>query len=157
LDKIKNFLKKYKEIILPLVFGAILYYINSNFLRFIFQVYPPTLNWTIGKGTWWLTQPPLVKFSYVVVFAPWFEEVLFRRGVLQWFTNKDRFKIGLMISSIMFGLWHMLFGWGWMKGLDMMVVGVVFGLIYRKYGFRGSLLAHYVNNLLAMIYLLGLV
>jgi membrane protease YdiL (CAAX protease family) len=86
----------------------------------------------------------------VGVFAPFFEELVFRRIILAWFISRKKFTLGLAISSILFGLYHMAFGWGILKAVDMTLVGATFGLSYRRYQFRGSLLTHYANNIMSL-------
>ncbi len=157
-SKLKSFIEgKHGKLFCPILIGLSTYLINSNLLTYIFYLYPATIPLTIGKGSWWLTQSPLVKILYVGIFAPFFEELIFRRGILNWFISKKQFILGLFISSALFGLWHISFGWGILKGIDMMLVGIVFGLVYNKYRFKGSLLSHYANNFLALTFILRLV
>ncbi|MBU0756482.1 MAG: CPBP family intramembrane metalloprotease [Nanoarchaeota archaeon] len=67
------------------------------------------------------------------------------------FLDKKKKILGLIISSIIFGIWHVIFGWGPLKAVNMFFVGLVFGGIYLKYGFKGSILCHYANNFMSLI------
>ncbi len=144
----------YKTLIIPLTVGALLYLINSNFLRFLFTVYPPSLELTFGRGSWWLTQPAHIKIIYVGFIAPFIEELGFRKLLLDRFIKKKHVIMGLIISSVAFGFWHMIAGWGILKAVDMFFVGIVFGLIYYRYGFKGSLISHFINNWIALYFML---
>ncbi|MCK5040053.1 MAG: CPBP family intramembrane metalloprotease [Candidatus Aenigmarchaeota archaeon] len=144
----------YKTPFILITIGIVLYLINSNFLKFLFEAYPRSLELTFGRGGWWLTEPAYVKIIYVGFIAPFFEELVFRKLMLGRFIKKEQFVFGLVLSSVVFGLWHMVIGWGILKAVDMFVVGVVFGLVYRKYGFGGSLLSHFANNWVALGFML---
>jgi membrane protease YdiL (CAAX protease family) len=149
-------MKKYLPLIIPAVTGIILYLINSNFLKAMFNLFPATLMLTFGDGAWWLVTPWYVKVLYVGIIAPILEELVFRHLLLGWFIKKKHFWIGLVISSIAFGFWHMVSGWGILKAVDMIFVGMVFALIYRRYGIKGSIIAHLANNWLSLLFLLVL-
>ncbi|MCK4555718.1 MAG: CPBP family intramembrane metalloprotease [Candidatus Aenigmarchaeota archaeon] len=148
---------KQSKIIYPLLIGAVLYLANYNFLKYMFYLYPATIPLTMGDGSWWLSQSALIKILYVGILAPFLEELIFRRGILNWFAERKQFILGLIVSSILFGFWHMVSGWGILKAIDMMLIGIVFGLAYKKYGFKGSLLAHYSNNFMSLIFMLVLI
>lgn len=152
----KKYLTKYGKYIIPLLVGIILYFVNSNFLQYLFAAYPKTLMWTFGKGGWWVFQTPLIKILYVGIVAPVFEEIVFRQGIFGTLKNMNKFYLGLIISSLLFGFWHMIIGWGILKALDMTLVGIIFALVYNKYGFRGSLISHLTNNALALYFMLSI-
>ncbi|MCK5476585.1 MAG: CPBP family intramembrane metalloprotease [Candidatus Aenigmarchaeota archaeon] len=144
----------YNALIFPIVIGVVLYLINSNFLKFLFEFYPPSLELTFGRGGWWLTQPAYIKIIYVGFIAPFIEELVFRKFMLGRFIREKQFVFWLIVSSIVFGLWHIVIGWGILKAVDMFVVGIIFGLVYRKYGFKGSLLSHFANNWVALWFMI---
>jgi len=157
-SKLKRFMgSKNGKIFCPVLIGLSLYLINYSVLKSVFYLYPATIPLTIGNGSWWLSQPALVKILYVGFFAPFFEELIFRRGILNWFILNKQFVLGLFVSSALFGFWHMLSDWGILKASDMMLIGIVFGLVYNKYQFKGSLLSHYSNNFLSLVFMLLLV
>ncbi len=157
-SKLKSFLHSKKgKIFCPVLIGLVLYLTNYSILKSVFYLYPAAIPLTMGTGSWWLSQSILVKILYVGLIAPFIEELIFRRGILNWFISNKQFVLGLFVSSALFGFWHMLSGWGILKAVDMALVGVVFGLIYNKYRFKGSLLAHYSNNFLALVFMLLLV
>src|SRR3989338_11395022 len=149
--------KKLSYIAIPILIGLSTYLLNYSVLKFLFIKFPSLIQLTLGTGSFWLTQSATIKLLYVGLLAPFIEELIFRRGVLNWFIKRKQFAIGLVLSSLAFGFWHMLFGWGILKAVDMTIVGIVFGLVYQKYNFKGSLLAHYSTKLLSLIYMLILV
>ena len=146
----------YKSILIPISVGILLYFINSNLLKYLFNTFPVILTLTFGRGTWWLYSPWYVQIFYVGIFAPVFEEYVFRNIIFKWFLKKNYFLIGLLISSVIFGFWHMVSGWGILKAVNMIFVGIVFGLIYKKYNLKGSLICHFTNNCLSLLFLLVL-
>ncbi|PLW79649.1 hypothetical protein C0585_06665 [Candidatus Woesearchaeota archaeon] len=147
---------KYENILVPILVGIVMNLVNSNFLKLLFHYFPITLVWTFGKGAWWLYVPWYIQILYVGIAAPVFEELIFRNLIFNWFLKKKYFTYGLIISSVLFGFWHMVSGWGILKAIDMIFVGIIFALIYNKYGFKGSLIAHLSNNWLSLFFLLVL-
>jgi len=141
----------WKDLALPLAAGAALYVANTAFLGWLFSLDPSLQGLIYGRGPWWLRESMLVKTLYVGIIAPFIEELAFRRLLLGFFIARKKAVAGLLLSSILFGAWHLAFGWGVLKALDMTVVGLIFGLTYWRWKFKGSLLAHYANNLLAVI------
>ena len=139
---------KNEYVICPLV-GIALFYINSNLLGLIFRLFPETLALTFGWGPWWLAQPMYVKIVYVGIAAPFIEELIFRLGIYG-FLLKRKLPGGLIISSLLFGLYHMVSGWGILKAVNMFFVGLVFGAVFKRYKFKGALISHITNNALAV-------
>ncbi len=144
----------FKKILIPALIGFILYLINSNFLKTMFNLFPITL--TLTRGAWWIYAPWYMKIIYVGIFAPIFEELVFRNIIFKWFLKRNYFLIGLMFSSVLFGFWHITSGWGILKVANMTLVGIVFALVYKKYGLKGSLICHFANNWLALVFILGI-
>lgn len=93
-----------------------------------------------------------MKVLYVVGVAPLLEEIIHRRIVLQFFLSKNLMFAGLVVSSLTFGFHHVIFGWGWLKAVDMFFVGLVFGVVYIKYKLFGSWLSHFSNNLMSILF-----
>ena len=143
------------KVVVPVATGVLLFLANWTLLGIIFYLDSRSIELTYGRGSWWVKESFLVKAVYVGLIAPFLEELIFRRLLLDYFMEKKHAKIGLLVSSACFGLWHLLFGWGPLKAADMTLVGLVFGIMYTKFKFRGSLLAHYANNL-ASVFFMGL-
>jgi len=127
--------------------GAVLFLINTTLISQMFSRYPWTIQAVMGDGSWWLTQAILVKIIYVGLISPFIEELIFRRCIYGWFLKKGMDKEGIIISSALFSLYHILFGWGWMKAVIMFPVGIIFAIIYRKFNLKGAITAHLGNNL----------
>ncbi|MBW6451380.1 MAG: CPBP family intramembrane metalloprotease [DPANN group archaeon] len=121
----------------------------------MFVAFPQTLELTLGNGSWWLSSTWYVKVLYVGLVAPIFEELIFHRTILEWFKKKNLLNIGLIVSSILFGFWHMVSGWGILKAFNMMFIGLVFGLVYNKYELKGSLICHLANNWMSFYFIFG--
>lgn len=139
-----------KEICISALVGILLYFLNVSFISWMFAAYPETQALVFGKGSWWLGAALLVKAAYVGIIGPVFEELVFRRGILGYFSLRGQKIFGLALSTMFFGGYHLLFGWGMLKAVLMIVPGLVFGVMFLKYGFRGCLTCHLANNLLAV-------
>ncbi|MCK5373292.1 MAG: CPBP family intramembrane metalloprotease, partial [Candidatus Aenigmarchaeota archaeon] len=95
--------------------GAVLFQINVSAISYMFTRFPWTIPAVMGDGSWWLTQTILIKIIYVGLISPILEELIFRKYVYGWFLKKGMDTEGIIISSALFSLYHILFGWGWMK------------------------------------------
>ena len=147
--------KLLKSILVPALIGIALYFLNVGFISWMFEAFPHTVALVFGKGSWWLDAPDIVKVIYVGLLGPVIEEVVFRKLLLGYFVKRGDARIGLLVSSVVFGAYHLLFGWGLLKAVIMLVPGIVFGVMYLRYGFRGCLSCHLSNNVLAVAALVG--
>lgn len=145
---------KFRDVAIPLAIGILCFLVNFSVLRFLFSNFPWIIGLFFGRGSWWIYQPLSVKVVYVIGVAPIVEEVIHRRLVLQFFLNRDMVFTGLIISSLTFGLHHILFGWGILKAVDVFFIGMVFGAVYLRYRLFGSWLTHFSNNLMSVIFTL---
>ncbi|MCK4927419.1 MAG: CPBP family intramembrane metalloprotease, partial [Candidatus Aenigmarchaeota archaeon] len=114
-DERLNLKRNIKIYALLFLAGAVLFLINTTLISQMFSRYPWTIQAVMGDGSWWLTQAILVKIIYVGLISPFIEELIFRRCIYGWFLKKGMDKEGIIISSALFSLYHILFGWGWMK------------------------------------------
>lgn len=140
-----------KTITISSAFGILLYFLNSAFITWLFSAYPETRLLVFGSGTWWLQAQALVKIAYVGLISPVIEELIFRKGIQGYLIKNNHPSAALAISTILFALYHILFGWGYLKAILMLVPGLVFGILYMKYGLKGCLSCHLSNNILAAI------
>lgn len=139
---------------LPIAVGIITFLVNSTIIGYLFQTFPWLMDATFPEGgVWWLDKGWPIKILYVGLLAPVFEEIIFRGGIFGWFKEKNRVSSGLLVSSIAFGLYHMAFGWGWPKAVDMTVVGFIFGWVYLKHGLKGATACHMANNFTSLIFI----
>jgi membrane protease YdiL (CAAX protease family) len=129
--------------------GAVLYALNAAFFSIVLGLGPEYVKAVYGRGPWWIREDYAVQAAYVGFVAPLLEELAFRRTLLGWFAKNRSPRLGLIVSSAAFGLWHIVVGWGPLKAADMALAGAVFGLVYLRWGFRGCLAAHFANNLLS--------
>lgn len=141
-----------ERVFIPLMVGVLTFLVNFSILTYLFSAFPWIVSLFFGKGSWWVYQPFNVKVFYVVGIAPVVEEIIHRRIVLQFFLSRDLLIFGLVVSSLTFGVHHVIFGWGWLKAVDMFFVGLVFGIIYTKYKLLGSWLSHFSNNLMSILF-----
>ncbi len=147
--------KVVKSIFVPALVGIVLYFVNVSFITWMFRVFPDTVALVFGSGSWWLDAEAYVKVVYVGIVGPVIEEVVFRKLLLGYFVKRGDARIGLLVSTVVFAGYHLLFGWGILKAVIMIVPGIVFGVMFIRYGFRGCLSCHLSNNVLAAAGLLG--
>lgn len=140
-----------KQIAFSSALGIILYILNVSFVNLLFLAYPETRPLVFGSGTWWLQAPAAVKFVYVGFISPIIEELIFRNGIMSYFIRNNQYPSALIISTVLFALYHILFGWGYLKAVLMLVPGLVFGVLYARYGLKGCLSCHLSNNIMAAI------
>ncbi len=140
-----------KNIFVPVVVGIVLYFVNVSFITWMFRVFPDTVALVFGSGSWWLDAGVYVKVVYVGLIGPVIEEVVFRKLLLGYFVKRGDARTGLLVSTVVFAGYHLLFGWGILKAVIMIVPGIVFGVMFLRYGFRGCLSCHLSNNVLAVV------
>jgi membrane protease YdiL (CAAX protease family) len=135
-----------------IIVGILTFLINSTIIGLLFQTFPWTAEATFPEGgVWWMGQGWAIRIAYVGLLAPVLEEVVFRGTLLGWFSKRGREVPGLLVSGLAFGLYHMAFGWGWFKAVDMAFVGLVFGAVFLRYGLRGAASCHVANNLMSLV------
>ncbi|WP_048085652.1 CPBP family intramembrane glutamic endopeptidase [Archaeoglobus veneficus] len=144
-----------RSVLFIITAGIFCYLVNYTFLNFMITNYSWAWGAIFGKGSWWLNQPLYVRIPYVLLVAPIYEELIHRRLVMHFFVARGETELGLLISSATFALHHFIFGWGWLKAIDMFFVGLVFGAVYAEYRLAGSWLCHTANNGMAAVFMLA--
>jgi hypothetical protein len=82
-----------------------------------------------------------------------FEEITFRGTLLNFFNQKNKKYLGLIISSLIFGLIHISNNFvgtevTFIYVISIIIYGFLFGLIYLNFGLIASITAHVVGNFL---------
>ena len=102
----------------------------------------------------------VITFINIIVLAPLFEELFFKRIILNFFDRK-KFLIGMLISSIGFTLIHINpINWNSITSVQLLaffLFGLVSCIIYFRYGLFHSILFHSGYNLLWFIANVGLI
>ncbi|WP_456474402.1 CPBP family intramembrane glutamic endopeptidase [Candidatus Pyrohabitans sp.] len=142
--------------LVPLAAGVVLFAANYLLLSLLFSAFPELLVHTFPAEPWWAGINPLLINLYVGIAAPVLEELVFRGFILGRLRRRLGSSNALLISSLAFGAYHLLFGWGWFKAVDMTLVGMVFGAVYLRYRLAGSIATHITNNLLSILATLAL-
>ncbi len=140
-----------RDFAIPIAVGFVLFFVNSAALTAIFNLFPWAEKALTGEGSWWMRMPVIFQAFYVFAVAPVLEEILHRQIILNLTMKKLGTIPAILISSATFGIHHCLTGWGWLKAVDMFFVGLVFGLIYIRYGLKGSWMCHTANNSIAAL------
>lgn len=98
--------------------------------------------------------------TIIVVLAFAFaEELIFRLGIQSWFEyvfRRSRFAAwtAIILSAALWSFAHVgMLQPDWVKLLQIFVIGLGFGWLYRKYGIESSLLAHAGFNVLMVVIL----
>lgn len=94
-----------------------------------------------------------ITFFNVVLLAPVFEELVFRKLILNFFKIQNLF-LGIILSSLLFALIHI-------KSLDYInytsiilafIFGVIACVIYLRYGLTYSIIFHVIYNLIWFVF-----
>lgn len=92
--------------------------------------------------------PIVISLLCTAVFAPFFEEWLFRGIVLRGLLGKIKPFWAILISSLVFGLFHLNL---W-QAIPAMLMGLLLGYVYWKSGsLKLTMLMHCANNTLSVI------
>jgi len=90
---------------------------------------------------------PIYAIFSVVIIAPFYEELLFRKFLLGGLLKQTKPMTAIMVSSLFFALIH----FNWLQGINAFVLGVIVGWIYYKTeSIALCMFAHFVNNFYAM-------
>lgn len=89
-----------------------------------------SINQTLATGT--LTR--IAMFFLAVVIAPLIEETMFRGIVMNTWFKDNRYYADVLLSAILFGVFHTTADLTFATVTPYVVMGVVFALIYRKTG-----------------------
>lgn len=94
---------------------------------------------------------PLYAIFSVVIIAPFYEELIFRKFILGGLLKKTNATNAILISSFLFGFIHM----NWLQGINAFILGIIIGWIYYKTQSIGlAMFGHFVNN--AYVFTLGI-
>ncbi len=140
----------------PLAIGVATFAANYLLLSVLFAAFPELVEHTFPAQPWWISLNPLLLNLYVGIAAPVFEEAVFRAFLLERLRRRINKSAALLVSSAAFGAYHLLFGWGWFKAVDMTFVGMVFGAVYLRYRLAGSIASHIANNAASILATLAL-
>ena len=106
IEKFKDFKQnfgKYSEIGLKAWgIGLAIMYV-SNIILYTFSPVKEAINESAVQDL--ISASPILAFIFTTVFAPFIEEMIFRKGIQDIFNNK---KIFIIISGIVFGLLHVI-------------------------------------------------
>lgn len=133
--------KLLKNIIIGFLLGLLALYLSG--LVFYFQT--NDINNLFFKVSF-----PLMVFNILTAIG---EEIIFRGTLLNFFAQKNKRYMGLIISAIIFALIHLL---NVLMGqevsisyiLTLILAGIFLGLIYLNFGLVSAIATHYIWNLL---------
>lgn len=92
------------------------------------------------------TWPVYAIFS-VVIIAPFYEEIVFRKFVLGGLLKRTSATNAILISAFFFAFIHM----NWLQGINAFILGIIVGWIYYKTKSIGlAMFGHFVNNFYAI-------
>jgi sodium transport system permease protein len=85
----------------------------------------------------------------VIAFLPAvFEELLFRGVIFNSFNKRYNFTVGIIVSALLFGVYHM----NWIQGVYAFIFGLALAyMYYRSNSIFVPITFHFINNLLATL------
>ena len=91
-------------------------------------------------------------FSSICIFAPFVEEIVFRKCIFSYF-NKDIY--GILVSTLAFGLIHVISSLDFIHILPYLFAGALFSLAYSlsKRNIWVTIAIHSIVNLISFIIL----
>ncbi len=95
--------------------------------------------------------------SISILFVPIYEEIIFRGFILEWLTKQMRKNSAIIISSLLFGLWHLKNIFFLTTGeliYQMLYTALIFGPIVAVVTLRTrtiwiAVIIHYLHNILS--------
>lgn len=106
-----------------------------------------SINQTLATGT--LTR--IAMFFLAVVIAPLIEETMFRGIVMNTWFKDNKYYADVLLSAVLFGVFHTTTDLSFATVTPYMVMGVVFALIYRKTGnLAVNIYTHMLYNAIVM-------
>ncbi len=86
---------------------------------------------------------PIFAFISIALVAPIFEEIIFRGVILEQLNKRCGFTKSIIISSLLFGIYHGNIH----QGINGFFIGLVLGIIYLRSGtLILSIFLHFINN-----------
>ena len=76
--------------------------------------------------------------------GPFFEELFFRKGIMDFLGNKKNYLFVILFSSILFAFAHIHKG----MAIPAFLIGIILSAVYLRFGFFASFLLHAVINLI---------
>lgn len=159
-------IKSWKPYILGLLFGLILMCVNSAVSNIFTANLPQNSNQLeVVKN---IIDQPILSFFTVVIFGPIAEELTFRVGLMSLgskVSRKHSRLIAYLFSTLIFAFIHINIipqEGGTIDYLSefaafpsYLVSGFILSLVYEKFGFASSTLAHIINNLFSFVLLIS--
>lgn len=157
IEDFKNFKKDWKSILktttIYWLIGLIIM-LTSSFIINKLNIPSNTIN-QVNNITL-LEKMPLIAIMIMVVFAPIIEELVFRKGLINFTKNKHLFAIS---SGLIFALLHLVSSFQSINDIIMIVhlipysaVGIAFGYAYFKTkNIYGPIIIHSFHNILSII------
>ncbi len=134
-----------KNIIISLICAALVLIINFSLNKFVLiNAFNASYENLLYGFQYFNTIQALI---YVCILGPIWEELLHRGYILKGLRNKYGTIVSLIISSLIFAVFHMNI----VQGINAFIMGMVFGVLFIKTGSIFScMIAHIINNSIAM-------
>lgn len=131
--------------------GVYIFEIAWLFILQLLRVSPPKISESLIQMFGLSVVSYIVIFLLTVVIAPIVEEMFFRSFLYQAFRKKYGVTLGIMISALLFGLFHFSF----LVVLPVyFLIGVLLGYVFEKFqSVYPSMMLHALNNLVFFLIL----
>lgn len=157
LKDLKDFKKNWKSILKTTIFFwliGLLIMITSSFIINKLNIPENTVNQEDNIRL--LKNMPIIACMIMILFAPTIEELVFRKGLINFTKNKHLFAIS---SGLIFALLHLVSSFQSINDIIMIIhlipysaVGIAFGYAYFKTkNIYGTMIIHSIHNLLSII------
>lgn len=150
-----------KKVAISFLIGICFFIVNES-IGFLINLIPGITNSSNQEMIIKIIEEnPFSAFISVVIFAPIVEELVFRGGIYNLLKNKLSENLSLILSSLIFGLLHVIFGLlafeisEFIFLIAYFILGLGFGFIYKKTNnIYICIIVHFINNLISFLILL---
>ena len=147
-------LKHYKNLLFAIVAAVVIVGVNFLYEDVLFAGFANNENQATLMSQ--LKASPVLFVLSTVILAPLFEELVFRVAGFSFFSKINK-PIAYIVTSVAFALIHLNFGATNITAElisvpSYIIMGVGLAFAYDKFGFWGSTLVHFLNNLAAAIF-----
>ena len=158
---IKNFKSNFFKVILIYILGLLIMYVSNNLIAYFFTEANPGNEEGVRKL---INNYPIYMCFSTIIYAPFVEEIIFRKSIFNIFKKIDNKNIkkwlSIIVSGLIFGLLHVV---GTANGIyDYLYIipyaslGIALALMYYKTdSIFVPITIHAIHNLVAMILYFG--
>lgn len=145
-----NKLKIYKNILLSILLCPVVFFLLQLLCYVIdrFSLAP-----SIKSYPDFVTPVSLISLTYMIILAPFFEEVFFRGILFSTFERESNFYFAAFLSALSFSLFYLFhIDFNIIIFIYLFIFGILFSFLFKKLGLFCCILCHSVYLLLLLIF-----